>query len=229
MRQVLELLSSLIGQNPDRGVSSCVKDVIFQQSLPLITHEAAQPLVKPSFKSLECLLGKSTISPAELLIAYELYRAQNVTPHPDDNESESSDQSWDSFVSAVFYWLGPADVSAATGKFLVTLFRMLRATSGAGSDPSSNYSSLWQRWIRTGLSKNPLSLENVKNYLFAPLFKLDRPGSLEFLQNLNKQGSISNIHSREIDAHALLQLAAIDAGKKHGLVEEPSRKYIFHE
>lgn len=228
MRQVLELLSSLIAQNPDRGVSSCVKAVIFQQSLPLITHEAAHPLVKPSFKSLECLLGKSTISPEELLNAYEIYRSQNVAQHPNEQTPET-DQSWDPFVSAVFYWLGPADVSAAAGKFLVTLFKTLRTDPGVGSGPSSNYSSLWQRWIRTGLSKNPLALENVKNYLFSPLFKLDRPGSLEFLRDLNKQGSISDIHSREIDAHALVQLAAIDAGKKSGLVEEPSRKYVLRE
>ncbi|CAG8975357.1 hypothetical protein HYALB_00005687 [Hymenoscyphus albidus] len=222
MRQVLELISSLLAQNPNTEISSCVKAVIFQQTFPLITREAAHPLVKPSFKSLECLLGKGTVLPEELFSAYELYDSRNDATNPIEKDSELIIQSWDSFVSVVFYWLGPADVSAAAGKFLVTLLKPLRTNSGVNLSPSLDHSNLWQRWIRDGLAKNPHALENVKNYLFSPLFKLDRQGSLAFLQDLNQKKPISTILSGDIDSHALVQLAAIDAGKKAGLIQEPS-------
>jgi hypothetical protein len=223
MRQVLELLSSLIARNPDTGVSGAIKSLILLRTLSVITHDSNQPAVKPSFKVLECFLGKSSVSPNEMYINYNTHIVQKQK----DGFSSAkiiSATPWDSLVSSVFYWLGPADVSPAAGKFLVTLFKALRGEPGQGT--SENHSSRWQKWIREGIARNPESLENVKNYLFTPLFKLDRSGSLAFLQDLNQQSSMSKMDSQDIDAHALLQLAAMDAGKKSGLIEEPSGYFL---
>ncbi|EPE28716.1 ARM repeat-containing protein [Glarea lozoyensis ATCC 20868] len=219
MRQVLELLSSLIARNPNSEVSGAIKSSILLKTLSVITHDSIQPAVKPSFKVLECFLGKTSISPNEICVGWNAYTAQKQKDGFRSTKVMTA-TAWDSLVSSVFYWLGPADVSPAAGKFLVTLFKTLRGEPGQGTP--ENHSSLWQRWIREGIAKNPDSLENVKNYLFTPLFKLDRAGSLAFLQDLNQQSSVSMMGSQDIDAHAMLQLAAMDAGKKSGLIEEPS-------
>lgn len=216
MRQVAELLSSLIDKNPDQQTNTVVKTSILERSMSIVTHQAAQPLVKPAFKALECFLSKRTISPQELIDAYRHHR--RCTPVSATATTESA---WDSLFAEVFEWMTLADISPATGKFLVTVFRELRSISDGNR--STNLTTSWQRWIREGLRKQPEALENVKNYLFPPLFKLDRPGSLLFLEDLNSQGSVFDMKDHEIDAQSLLQLAAIETGKKSGLIEEPSK------
>jgi hypothetical protein len=218
MRQVLELLASLISLNPDEDTSDTVKESILQRLLSIITHQSAQPLVKPAFKSLECFMGKGTISTGALIDCYTLRISSNES---DSDMGSERKHFWNSFISEVFEWLTLADVSPAAGRFLVTLFVKLRNESGRSHIHDDTV--LWQRWIRNGLSKNPEILENVKNYLFPPLFKLDRTGSLLFLSDLNSQGPISGLQMKDSNAHSLLQLAAIEVGKKSGLVEQPSR------
>jgi hypothetical protein len=220
MRQVIELLSSLIDKNPDQQTKTAAKASILERSMSIFSHQAAQPLVKPAFKALECLLSKRTISTQELINAYKRHHGWETSSMKVPANTEA-DTAWDSFLAEVFEWMTLADISPATGKFLVTVFRELRSMCEGGS-PLSNTAS-WQRWIREGLRKQPEALENVKNYLFPPLFKLDRPGSLLFLEVLNTQSSVWDIKNQEFDAQSLLQLAAIETGKKSGLVEEPSK------
>jgi hypothetical protein len=223
MRQVLEVLNSLISLNPDEDSSDAVTKAILQRVLSIITHQAAQPLVKPAFKSLESFLGKGTISTGALIDCYE---KQIAATRPNFDVESGGDSFWDSFMSEVFEWLTLPDISPATGKFLVTLFVKLRNESKRSFIHTTNHSVLWQRWIRNGLSKNPETLENVKNYLLPHLFKLDRPGSMLFLSDLNSQGQLSGLQIRESNAHSLLHLAAIEVGKKSGLVEEPSMNLL---
>lgn len=71
MRQVLELLSSLIARNPDEETASVLKTAIAERATAIITHQATQPLVKPAFKCLECLVGKGTIRADTLIRIYD--------------------------------------------------------------------------------------------------------------------------------------------------------------
>jgi hypothetical protein len=226
MRQTLELLSALIVRNPDQQIGVAVKASILQRSISIITHEAAQPLVKPAFKALECLLSKRTISMKELIDAYR-HHNHSALFSTNTNETVDLEIAWDSLFSEVFEWMSLADVSPAAGKFLVTVFRELRNNSDG--IPSQNLTASWQRWIRKGISKQPEALENVKNYLFPSLFKLDRPGSLVFLENLNTQTSVWDRKNQDFDAQVLLQLVAIEVGKKSGLIEEPSGCSHHHQ
>jgi hypothetical protein len=224
MRQVLELLSSLIARNPNELTSEAIKKAVLARNLSIITHQTAQSLVKPAFKVLECFLNKKTVTTKELLEAYKIYISEHGTSHKTEIPSDAS--LWDSFILGVFDWMVLPDVSPAAGKFLVTLFKELKPAAGSSDEHLGDYSTLWQRWIRNGLAKDPSAFENVKNYLFPPLFKIDRPGSLAFLESLNRQRPISALQGQDVDAHSLLQLAAMDVGKKAGLVEEPSMSLL---
>lgn len=223
MRQILELVSSLLNQNPNKEISKAVKDVILQRNLAIIGHRGAQPLVKFAFKSLEVLLAKGTFSNQELIDGYQLEGSKNRTSR--ENSTSDAVLSWDNLVEESFDWMDLPDIAPAAGKFLVTVFRQLRAVESSNV-LADDHSTSWQRWIRKGLTKDPESLDNIKIYLFPPLFKLDRPGSLLFLEQLNSQTSTSTNQTQELDAHALLHLAAMEVGKKAGLVEDPSESFL---
>lgn len=220
MRQILELVSSLINQNSSKEISKAIKDSILQRNLAIIGHRGAQPLVKFAFKSLESLLAKGTISTQELIDGYRSEESKHSAP----KEVSTGDVGlfWDSLIQESFDWMDLPDVSPAAGKFLVTVFRQLRTTDRSSVD-GDDHAISWQRWIRKGLTKDPEALENVKTYLFPALFKLDRPGSLLFLDQLNNQKATSSDEVQEMDSHALLQLAAMEVGKKAGLLEDPSQ------
>jgi len=211
MRQVLELVSSLITQSPDLGAATGVKMSILNRCISIIAHQAAQPLVKPAFKALEYLLSKRTISTNALIEAYSDKEGKSLSSVP---------PLWDTLFLEVFDWMNLSDISPAAGKFLVTVFKQLRNDSVNQKNVIRAVS--WQRWIQAGLSNDARALENVKNYILLPLFKLDRHGSLIFLDELIKQESVVDTTIRDLDSHSLLQLAAIEVGKKAGLVEEPS-------
>ncbi|KAJ5039014.1 uncharacterized protein L3040_006686 [Drepanopeziza brunnea f. sp. 'multigermtubi'] len=230
MRQVIELISTMIAKNSSEKVTRSIKSQIIERNISIITHQAALPLVKPAFKSLECLMSKGTIKAKDLLDSYSQLvigntknESQDVTMESKTNgfaASSVEEPMWDTFFSVMFDWMTSQDISPAAGKFLVTVFRDLRTVSIYADIATSNTAS-WQRWIREGLGKNPEALENVKNYLFTPLFKLDKVGSVAFLEDLNKQSTHRDIDSQDTNAHSLLQLSAMETGKKAGLVEEP--------
>jgi hypothetical protein len=217
-KQVLELLASLIAHHPEESIASPIKEAILLKLVSIITHQAAQPLVKPAFKALDLFLSKGTLSPKEVVEAYE---KSLFTPGHDANLEALA--SWDLLISDIFDWMTLPEMAPAAGKCLVTLFGQVKIISH-NYIPDSTL--LWQRWIRNGLDKDPDALENVKNYLFPPLFKFDRSGSILFLEDLNKQKPMSDLNTRELNAHSLLQLAAMEAGKKAGLVEEPSMPFL---
>ena len=216
-KHVLELVASLISQHQNEELASSIKESILLRLISIITHQAAQPLVKPAFKALDLFLSKTVLLPEEVIQAYEKSISRSSSVHSSKLEELSS---WDLLISDIFGWMGVANISPAAGKCLVTLFGQVRNIPNA-SMPDSML--LWQRWIRNGLDKDPTILENVKIYLFPALFRFDRPSSMVFLEDLNRQRPMSELTStRDLNAHSLLQLAAIEAGKKAGLVEEPS-------
>jgi len=225
MRQVLELLASLISLNPDKKASSAIKMEILKRVLSIITHQSAQPFVKLSFKVLECFLSKDTISVRDMTEVYggnaflesRMEFKRHLQTFHDPNL-------WHSFVYAVFEWMSLPDTSPSAGKLLVTLFQKLRVVSMENeSSDGEAYTILWQRWIRLGLTRHPDSLDNIKNYLFPSLFKLDKMGSLKFLQNLALESHLEDLKSQESNAQAFLLLSAMEVGKKSGLVDESSK------
>lgn len=207
MRQVLELMGSLVSKNPDEAVVASFKGEALNRLVSIIKHQSAQPLVKPAFRMLDYLLSKGVFTVSELLAAHACVSGNEI-------EVGSSAQ-WDAFVSDVFEWMSLPDTASAAGKLLVTLFAALGTKTGEATSHSAN----WQRWVQLGLEKRPETLENVKNYLFLPLFKLDKPGSMEFLRSLPKHQPIDSV-VREIDSHASILLAAMEVGKKLGYVDD---------
>lgn len=212
MRQILDLLTSLLNSHPNKSVSKSVVAIIVERLLSIISHQASQPLVKPAFKILEHLVGKGIISIDDL--------ATPGNKSPLLNKLDVTSSTLDIIVSETFQWMNLQEVSPSAGKFLVSLFKVSKELATQDqSDETKDHTRLWQRWISEGLSKNPDALENIKNYLLPPLFKLDRVGSLAFLQDLNQKGPL-NMEGQDMESESLVHLSAIEVGKKAGLVED---------
>ncbi|ESZ93537.1 hypothetical protein SBOR_6079 [Sclerotinia borealis F-4128] len=214
MRQVLDLLTSLLNSHPNLVVSKSLVTIMVERLLSVIGHQASQPLVKPAFKILEHLIGKGTITIDDLAAS----RKEPIKLSSNKGSLPSS--TLDGIVSETFQWMNLQDVSPSAGKFLVALFKVSKElASEVKSAEVKTHTRLWQRWISEGLNKNPDALENIKNYLLPPLFKLDRVGSLAFLQDLNQKGLL-DMQDQSMESESLVHLSAIEVGKKAGLVED---------
>lgn len=208
MRQVLELVSTLVAKNPDEAVAVAIKSSLIERVLSILAYQGSQALIKPAFKSLEYFMSKRTISTETFI---EAFRSQkSLSPG-------SSAALWDAFFHELFDWIVLQDVAPAAGKLLVTLFTQI----GNDGTKKTADTTAWQRWIQAGLNKDPSAIENVKNYIFLPLFRVDRQNSVVFLGQLNDRSSVAESQVQTFDCDALLQLAAIEVGKKAGLIEEP--------
>lgn len=225
MRQVLDLTATLLSSHPDKSSLTIIKATVLERISNVISHKASQSMIKPAFKALEVFISKKSISSSDILVSYLKVVSKDLNgiyEYLDISDPEN----FNDLVLAVFHWMCLFDISPAAGRFLVALFVDLRKISSTSGNLS--HASLWKSWIIRGLRNNPDSLENVKNYIFPTLFRLDRNGSVEFLRELTRQTDFSNAIVKDLDTNATLLLAAMEIGKVSGLVEDASKFLIFH-
>lgn len=222
LRQVLELVATLISTNPDKSTAMSIKFRILRRTISIIAHHFSLPLVKPALKALEYFLNKSVISTMELTqVSSEINNSVGSTSVSAEASGITERMQLDSCVSTIFEWMCLPETSPAAGKFLVTLFKVLgKPPKTTLQDPKARI-TLWYHWIWRGLATHPDSVDNIKNHVFSPLFKLDRSGSLEFLYYLTAETAIDVLECEGLNAQALLLLSAIEVGKKFGLVDTP--------
>ncbi|OHE95630.1 hypothetical protein CORC01_09062 [Colletotrichum orchidophilum] len=220
MKLVLDLLPSLIRRNPDQAVSELVKTTILDTLISIIGPQSTKPLVKSSLKAMDYFAGKSVFSVDDIAASYR--RTQ-------PGRSWVSDIAlWEDFFGQMLDWMTMHYVCPTTGKFIVTIFRVLRqqslkAPQAAGAEQFSV--EMWLRWVQAAIAKTPSLLEGIKTYVFLPLFKDDRKDSVQILEQINSMWSTSGSAVAELDTLAQLNLAVLEVGKKVGMVEEPGAIY----
>ncbi|KAH9438168.1 hypothetical protein MCOR02_001806 [Pyricularia oryzae] len=230
MKLVLDLLTVLTGQNPDQETAASIRRHMLISLVSIITRQSTRPLVKSCINSLNHLFVRSV---------YKLEDIANTYREVEPAVASLSDlELWRRFCSALVSWMYLHYVCSVAGKFIVTVFRALRDLAQAGPESGSLHEltvETWLDWLHEELRANPAILENIKLYIFVPLFKTDRPRSLELLDILNRPPTekASRSDHNELDMDAILRLAALEVGKKSGLVEDPgssslqkSSKYI---
>ncbi|PSR75256.1 putative death-receptor fusion protein-domain-containing protein [Coniella lustricola] len=217
MRLVLDLVSTLVLQNPDEAVRQSLKENFLSNLVAVIARKSSRPVVKSCMSSLTQFLTKSVFGLDDILRQY-----QSLFP---DLAAQPSIASWHVFVTGIFKWMEFHYICPVAGKFLVTIFSALYARSSLADSSSSSSGGFNVRvlrdWLEAALTANPAILESVKNYVLAPLFKSDRRLSTALLQEW--QNRSSNAESgRYTDNAALLHLAALEVGKKSSIVDDPS-------
>ncbi|KAI1417846.1 hypothetical protein F5Y13DRAFT_201368 [Hypoxylon sp. FL1857] len=209
MRLVLDFLAYSISNNPTPEVGASVKETILDNTISTITQQSSRPSVKSAMVALDHFIQKKLVYLCRIL---EIYR--NLHGLPADN-----DALWDAFIAKIFTWMELHYVCPVAGKLLVTIF-----TSSWFEDRNIKHQpETWHKFIYSGLQMNIDYLEPIKLYIFVPLFKADRAGSLAYLHHLSLLQRLTSKDNNRWDLNSMLWLAMLEAGKKIGVVDEPGR------
>ncbi|KAF5018056.1 hypothetical protein F66182_9980 [Fusarium sp. NRRL 66182] len=212
MKLVLDLLPQLIGRNPDEQAGQSNKNAILENLVSIVTGKSSKPLAKSAIKALDHLLTKDIVTLEEILSSYAAFQQKDASAKPLDL--------WKSLIFELFHWMRLHFVCPTAGRFIVCLYRGLRAQ---GQEAAAQLSiETWHKWLLEAVSEEPSILESIKNYVFLPLFKADKAEALSFLKRMNEHEAVSAGDEIDLNLPALLQLAALEIGKKVGLVEEPA-------
>ncbi|EXL00603.1 hypothetical protein FOQG_00697 [Fusarium oxysporum f. sp. raphani 54005] len=213
MKLVLDLLPQLIRRNPDEKAGQETKSTILDNLISIVTGKSSKPLAKSAIKALDHLLAKDIVTLDEIRSSYVTLQQKDTSKNPLEV--------WKSFIFELFHWMTLHFVCPTAGRFIVCVYRGLRSQDQRETSGQLSIET-WHRWLLEAINEEPSILEPVKNYIFLPLFKADKSEALGFLKRMNEHEAVSAGHEIDINLPALLQLAALEIGKKVGLVEEPA-------
>ncbi|EKJ75089.1 hypothetical protein NXS19_011936 [Fusarium pseudograminearum] len=213
MKLVLDLLPQLIRRNPDEQAGQATKAAILDNLVSVVTGKSSKPLAKSAIKALDHLLTKDIVTLDEIRSSYVTLQQKNNSNDPLD--------AWKPFIFELFHWMTLHFVCPTAGRFIVSLYRGLRSQDQQDTQVQLSIET-WHKWLLEAVNEEPSILESVKNYIFLPLFKADKAEALGFLKRMNENEAVSAGDEIDLNLPALLQLAALEIGKKVGLVEEPA-------
>lgn len=221
MKLVLDALTTTATQNPNPETGALVKTAVLDFVVTVISRQAKRSPVKASMYALVHFLAKHAVGLDDVKSTY-----QKVKP-PVSGLSDL--QLWRSFVADIFSWMKLREVCQISGKLLLQLLHGLRGRASGPPEEQVNPDfavETWLEWIQVGVAGNPETLETVKSHVFAPLFKTDKKLSLKLLGSFNRQ-KLGHGMGDELGSLALLQLAALEVGRKAGLVAELGEPYPY--
>jgi hypothetical protein len=221
MRNVLDLLLSLITRNPSTATANDVRIAIMDTLISIISGKSTKPLLKSAIKSLDHLLNKSLFNLKDIASSYQRIKQ---LPHLVDDLPI-----WTSLFSELFSWMKFHYVCPPAGKLIVNMYRTILAGQETNINAKANANvngtritaRTWNEWLLEAISRNPDLLESIKIYVLIPLFKEDRRHAFEYLQEINHINAVVKDNILDIDNSTGLKLAALEVGKKAGMVEEP--------
>lgn len=214
MKLVLDVVAQSILKNSSREDASRIKKGILETLVSIVTGHSTKPVAKSAIKTLDHLLSKGVIPLRDIYSTYIHIRVE-----VGDNEPV---EIWRRFTSELFHWMKLHFVCPTAGRLIVTIYRHWRQEG----QPENSVPSIavWHQWLLVFLAEEPTLLESIKNYIFLPLFKADRSEALKFLGRMSQHQEVSGSANMDMDIPALLQLAALETGKRVGLVEEPGER-----
>ncbi len=217
LRMVLDVLVMSSASNPCPETGKAIKNHILETLVSIIVRKYTQQLTKSGLQCLDHFLSKRV---ARLTDVAQKYR--ELEPSVADMPGLAQ---WRSFAFHLFSWMEVSYVAPLAGKCLAHIFRGLSAAVPDAADSGSAGFTLevWRQWLQDALTQNPEILEDIKNYVLAPMFKTDRDSSLRLLEMFNQSQPLAAVNHEMTDQGVLLQLATLELGKKYGLVEEPSK------
>lgn len=213
MRLLLDLLTVLVSENPCVLVKESLKASTATRLVDIISGRSSRPAVKSALKALDHLVTKNAIPLPNIAVAYKA-SSRHLGALDDLNL-------WRHFALRLLRWMELHYVSPASGKLLMTCL----VISQSDNSPFPFSLSIWHSWLEYALRSNPGLLEGIKAHILTPLFKSDRALSLRFIEMLNHAYLGSALISPQLDATALLQLAAFEVGKKTSLVDDTASRY----
>lgn len=213
MRLVLDFLKTTILKSPHAQTGQAIKTTLLADLVSFITLKSAKPTVKSALTSLDYFLQKSVLYLSDVIDTFQ--RVHGVT--------KEHIQSWEAFISKIFQWMQMKNIWPIAGKLLATI---LSSPWAEGQD-TRFLSDSWHNFLHAGLTSDIELLEPIQLYTFMPLFASDKEQMLKYLDYLFLLQDITKDQST-LDVTSMIWLAALEAGKKAGVVGEPlSGTYII--
>lgn len=213
MRLVLDFLVYSISKNPNPENAITITTRLLKDAVTMVTQQSSKPSIKSAISYLDHVIQKDLVYLSEVLESY-----REVHGLPPDTELV-----WDDFISSLFDWMELHYVCSIAGKLLVTIF-----TKPWHKDGSTKFlPDSWHKFVYKALGTNLELLEPIKLYVFIPLFRVDRLGALEYLNDLASLQSLTDNQSDGWNHNSMLWLAMLEAGKKAGVVDEPGSGKLF--
>ncbi|KAF4124146.1 hypothetical protein GMORB2_5862 [Geosmithia morbida] len=213
MKLVLDLIVKLMKKNSKPETAVETERELLKTLVSIVVGTSTKPVVKSAIKIIDHFLTKGVFNIDDLRVTY-------ITCRPEAGSSNDEYEVWRKFFVELFQWMRIHFICPTAGRCIVLLYRTIRARD------SAQYPELqvetWNQWLLDFLSENPSLLESVKNYVLLPLFKADRSEALRYLHMASNQKVIGTTMDLEMDMTILLQLTALETGKRVGLVEEPA-------
>lgn len=210
-RTLLDLVAQLLRENPSHEDATATTDVIMKDLMFVIRGTSTKPIIKAAIKACEYLLAKGVLTLQDLRRVY--------TKSCSQENSMKGPSVWPKFFAELLQWIRVPTVCPLAGKLVVALYRALRAEDHT-SDLYLQVDT-FKHWLLDLLIQDTAMLEPIKNYIFGPLFKGDRQEAINFLKSLDL-GQLTNLKDG-LNLPQLFQLAALEAGKRVGFVEEPGK------
>jgi hypothetical protein len=214
-KPVIDLLSLLMTRNPDTCEADSSRQDILGSLVSIISGKSTRPLVKSAITVLDTLFIKQIFTLGEIATCYRAFKQPSA---PYDIAL------WRSFLGELFEWMKIHHTCPPAGKLIADIysaFRQQESLSSPNTGSNRLTLALWGQWLLEVVSADLNLLEPIKTYVFLPIFKADRQDSIEFLRHMIQVRHKVDGTSEEPDIAAMLQLAALEAGKMMGLVEEP--------
>jgi hypothetical protein len=211
MKQVQDLLLQLILKNPSAESAERVASTILDTLVSTIAGNSTKPLVKSAIRMLAFLVNRSILALEDISTNYQKTRQLSV---PAEGLSV-----WRELFKDLFNWMKLQNVSFTAGKLIMEL--QLALHQRPVDDDIHLSLPVWHRWLLDALSSDSGLIDPIKFYIFVPLFKADRPGALEYLQQMSELKSVIGSDPAQFGPPGALQLAALEVGKKCGIVQEP--------
>jgi hypothetical protein len=221
LRLVLDVLVNLLNQGQRRSDQERTKNKVVDTLVSIFAGKSVKPLAKSAIMTLDRFLVKSVVSLGEVGSRYSELKGLGLPV--------SDLRLWEAFMDDILNWMRVPVVCPVAGKFVTTVYKGLRVESekgflAGGLDAQLFTVELWHKWLLDFLVRSgadPAFMEGVKNYIFAPLFKSDKAESLMLLEMMNRLDSDIVSPQIDMDLPATLKLAALEVGKRVGLIEEP--------
>lgn len=214
MKLVLDLVARCILKNPDRDAALQAKKYVSDSLISIVIGRSTKPVAKSAIKTLDHFLSKGVFNLCDIRSTYVSFRT--------DIRTQGEVEIWRNFIVELFHWMHLQFVRPTAGKLIVSIYRLWRQGQDVGAVPSIE---ILHQWLLGSLAEEPTLLESIKNYIFLPLFKADRSEALAFLGRMNEDQAVSGASGMNLEVPALLQLAALETGKKVGLIEEPGKSF----
>ncbi|KAL5612823.1 hypothetical protein BROUX41_004096 [Berkeleyomyces rouxiae] len=215
LRHVLDLVHFVIANNPDKKVVAELQKTVADALVQAMLRQSTKPVVKASMKLQTLLMSKGSLEIDHVASAYAKTAGL-------DGGLDSC-QVWCKYTIEVLQWMNQQFICQVAGKLIATVYTSLRAASKENGTMAATPFTIqtWRYLLTSSLGSDPSFVVSIMNYIFLPLFKAERSDSLLFLEEMNRSHEEGLTATADLDSTALLQLAALQVGKKAGLVEEP--------